>query len=438
MTNEFKFYKHSDSVGYDLFKADTTNINELKKICEKNENCVAFNTLGYMKFHVDKIVPLNVYKNKTDGFYVYTKRVEENAKKLVSKQSGKKKLCFYIGYTVMDENAIYGSELALINLCQQLSKYYDVYVFGQVCKLCTIQNVSFFNSSMLDQFMNVNVIDVMIISRYMNYFIEFEFKAKKTYIWLHDTLILPYWNGSSLPNYGKHLINNVIDKVTGVVTLTEWHRNLITDKYDLPKEKVHVIGNALNDSYFNEEINIKKIPRRFIWTSDVVRGLEQLVDYFANIRKEFPDAELYIYRGLSSFDNFKPLLNKINRCSYIHYDGKLSQRDLMNEFLKADIWLYPTSFCETYCMSALEALRAGCYCIATNLAGLQTTIGNHGVLIDGDPKEYEIKQLFLKEVRKALTDDTLRLNIQQKGKEWAKTQNWENVSNQWIELMNKN
>ncbi len=429
MTNEFKFYKHSDSIGYDLFRANTTNINELKELCIKNNACIAFNTLGYMKFHIGTIKPLNIYKNNTDGFYVYTKRIEE--------KSMKNKLCFYIGYTVMDENTIYGSELALINLCQQLSKYYDIYVFGQACNSCTIQNVSFFNSSMLEQFMSINTIDVMIISRYINYFIECKIKARKTYIWLHDIICLPYWNGASLPDYGKHLISNVIDRVSGVVTLTNWHRNLIMNKYDLPQEKVYVIGNALNDSFFKEEVNIKKIPYRFIWTSDVVRGLEQLVDYFVDIRKEFPKAELYVYRGITSFDNFKPLLNKINNCKYIHYGGKLSQPDLMNEFLKSDVWLYPTSFSETYCMSGLEALRAGCYCIATNLAGLQTTIGDRGVLVKGDPKKNEVKQLFLNEVRKALTNDELRVNVQKKGQLWAKTQNWENVGNQWKELIER-
>ena len=154
-------------------------------------------------------------------------------------------------------------------------------------------------------------------------------------------------------------------------------------------------------------------------------------------RKEFPEAELYVYRGLVSFDRYKSLLDKINNSDYMHYGGKLTQPELMNEFLKADIWLYPTSFSETYCMSGLEALRAGCYCIATDLAGLKTTIGSHGVLINGDPKTNETKQKFLEEVRKALTNDELRKSVQKKGKEWAKTQTWEYVGDEWMELMNK-
>ncbi len=39
------------------------------------------------------------------------------------------------------------------------------------------------------------------------------------------------------------------------------------------------------------------------------------------------------------------------------------------------------SFKETYCISALEALMAGCICITSDLGGLTDTIGDRGVLI---------------------------------------------------------
>jgi hypothetical protein len=49
----------------------------------------------------------------------------------------------------------------------------------------------------------MNKIDVMIISRYVYYFLENTISARKTYIWLHDTLLQPYWNGIALPDGGK-------------------------------------------------------------------------------------------------------------------------------------------------------------------------------------------------------------------------------------------
>ncbi|MCJ7635903.1 MAG: glycosyltransferase [Nitrososphaeraceae archaeon] len=433
MEDEFEFYKNCDSIGYDLtYINEKVSTDQLKEICKRLDKCVSFNTFGYMKYHVGNIQKLPQLTNESDGLYVYKKRQEELSKK--------KKIAFYIGYTIMNEKEIYGSELALIKLCQQLSKQYDVYVFGKSCQTSIIRGILFVNADILENFMNNNVIDVMIISRYIHYFVEYPIKAKKTYIWLHDTQYLSQWNGQFFPDRGKHIVNNVFDNIAGIVTLTEWHRKLIIETYDVSPPKVHIIGNAIDNSFFkNEDTNtIEKIPYRFIYTSDICRGLEELVDYFEDINKEFPLAELYVYRGLRAFDNYKPLLERINNTSYIHYGGKLTQEELMKEFMKSEIWLYPTWFTETYCMSGLEAQRSGCYCIATKLAALSEIIGDRGVLIDGYPKNDNIKQLFLSEVRKALTNDELRKTVQSKGKEWAKNQSWELVGSQWMNLINGN
>jgi glycosyltransferase involved in cell wall biosynthesis len=354
----------------------------------------------------------------------------------------KKKIVFYVGYAIFDSKHIYGSELACINLCKQLSIFYNIYVFGQSLKEEIIDGIPFLNSSNLESFMNNNLVEVLIISRYVNYIIEFPLRATKIFIWLHDVCYHGAYNGNQLPNSGKNLVRNVLENVNnmGIVTLSQWHHDLVVKTYDLPEKKVSIIGNAINETHFEKYVDFdiikkEKIPFRFIYTSDACRGLEQLVEYFDDIKKEFPLSELYIYRDIKSFENYSGLLEKINKNKSIHYKGKLDQKDLVLEFIKSDIWLYPTSFSETYCMSGLEALRSGCYCIATNLAALKDTIGDRGVLIDGDAKNPEIKQIFLNEVRKVLTNDDLKISLQKKAFEWAKTQTWNKVGKEWLKLI---
>ena len=50
--SDFTFYKHLDSVGFDLYRELGKSVDELKDICKKNNRCVAFNSLGYLKYYV--------------------------------------------------------------------------------------------------------------------------------------------------------------------------------------------------------------------------------------------------------------------------------------------------------------------------------------------------------------------------------------------------
>jgi hypothetical protein len=74
-------------------------------------------------------------------------------------------ICFFIGYTGdfnVSTNGIYGSELALKCLAEVFSKTHNV--FGACIKEANVNNVQYFNSNILNQFMIDNIVDVMIIS----------------------------------------------------------------------------------------------------------------------------------------------------------------------------------------------------------------------------------------------------------------------------------
>jgi len=66
----FTYYPGKDSMGSDIYCEFEKNINKLKKIALNNDNCIAFNTYGYLKH---KIVPTNKFfnfKDKNHGIFV--------------------------------------------------------------------------------------------------------------------------------------------------------------------------------------------------------------------------------------------------------------------------------------------------------------------------------------------------------------------------------
>ena len=78
-------------------------------------------------------------------------------------------------------------------------------------------------------------IEILIISRYIHYFLECEITAKKTFIWIHDVCLHSAWNHQYLPGKGEFLIKNLIDRIDGFIYLTEWHKNNFIKQYSMQK-----------------------------------------------------------------------------------------------------------------------------------------------------------------------------------------------------------
>ena len=88
MANEFEYFHHMDSMGYDMVCVGKKPLNELQQICKAHKKCIAFNTLGYLKFNITNphhFKKLDVYKDDDDGLYVFTKRYSKMQNRIRNK-----------------------------------------------------------------------------------------------------------------------------------------------------------------------------------------------------------------------------------------------------------------------------------------------------------------------------------------------------------------
>ena len=99
-------------------------------------------------------------------------------------------LCFHIGYVpdINDsDNELCSSEISLINLADSLKDEYNIVIFGDLISNESIINgIAFLNSDKIEQFQEINQIDILILSRYIYSFLDVELNAKKTFLWIHD------------------------------------------------------------------------------------------------------------------------------------------------------------------------------------------------------------------------------------------------------------
>jgi glycosyltransferase involved in cell wall biosynthesis len=340
-------------------------------------------------------------------------------------------LCFHVGYAPIDNTINYGSEIALLNLARQLKNNYNVYIFGENISLeFELDGIKIKNSREFKEFSSKNAIDIIVVSRYLNAFIYNTIVARKIFIWVHDILFQSSFNGQNIPNNGSDLYNNISHKIDGIIVLSGYHKMVMMQNYSIPENKIHIIGNAINADLFSQEVERQKY--KFIYSSYPSRGLDMLLKIFPLIRAEFNNAELYIYRDHSTFtpSQFEEIKN---HSDYIFAPGFMKNEDLIREFQSSNIWLYPTNFVETYCISALEAQMAGCLCITSPLGSLSEIVGNRGILIEGEYGSQNYIDNVIKTVKVHLNSDLYKNKIK-RSKEWSAQQNWKIMSEKWMSL----
>ena len=101
--------------------------------------------------------------------------------------------------------------------------------------------------------------------------------------------------------------------------------------------------------------------------------------------------------------------------------------------MKATAWSYPSHFWETFCITALEAMVSNTIPVTTDLAALSTTVGEHGILLQGDSRSPQYQQEFVDKIVQVLSGDHSALKHDLKAIEnrVREEYNWARVADEW-------
>lgn len=120
---------------------------------------------------------------------------------------------------------------------------------------------------------------------------------------------------------------------------------------------------------------------RFIYTSTPHRGLAIVAAAADLLAKERQDWELHVWSSLKTYGwdeadkQFQQLYDNLAANPCVTYHGSGSNAQVRQACLDAHIFLYPSIYAETSCMSAQEAMMAGCLAIVSNFGALPETCG---------------------------------------------------------------
>ena len=321
-----------------------------------------------------------------------------------------------------------GSETYIIEMARHIQKQgtFQVIVFCNCLNAYGFEDVVYYPLNKYCSFVRENYVHHCIVSRFSEYLpVAFKSRVENVYMVLHD--LTP--SGCVIP---------LDPKLKKIFCLTEWHVEYMSSQFQQLKHLLTPFYYGIDvDKFSNNTISIKQ-RFKFIYSSFPNRGLLQLLKMWHRIYSAEPRASLHIYSDVNGkwvnsvageeMVEIRKLLEMYANRMNIFYYGWVSKKELADAWLTADIWFYPCTFAETFCLTALEAALSKTFAITSNLAALNNTVADRGILISGNATTEEWQNAALTAVLKYMTSSfsQKKNELVEKNYQWAKQMSWKN------------
>jgi glycosyltransferase involved in cell wall biosynthesis len=186
-----------------------------------------------------------------------------------------------------------------------------------------------------------------------------------------------------------------------IVTVSEYSKDRLRDKFNIPGERIHVVGEA-SDPIFQkyeepnwstrlEDVGINKDERYFIYVGGFGphKNISTLISVFGKLvsNPQYADVKLILvgeYLNEVFFSESRSLQSQIQELSLdesVIFTGYLPDGDLVKILNRAQGLVLP-SLMEGFGLPAVEAAACGCPVIATIASPLPSLLGKAGIYID--------------------------------------------------------
>jgi glycosyltransferase involved in cell wall biosynthesis len=364
--------------------------------------------------------------------------------KLVKTESSGKDLSILCGYTTQEwtpETArlkgIGGSEEAVIHLAKRfVASGWNVSVYNN----CGLKEQTFDGVRYAPYWSwnKEDKQDVTILWRHPRP-VDYGINSTKVFLDLHDVIPAGELNEARLA------------KIDKIFVKSQAHRVLFPS---VPDEKFAVIPNGIVWDALQQEI--ERDPYLLINTSSPDRSLSTLLDCFAEVKKQVPEAKLKWAYGWNVWDDVhgdnaqaqawrKGIEDKMKALDGFENLGKLNHGEVAELYQKAGIFAYPTAFYEIDCISARKAQAGGAYPVVTDFAALNETVmfGNK-VKTDASKEnwgkdyatDFGLQEEAAKQAWIALCVEQLRNPMSEEQRKamrnWTRKFDWEDIARQWL------
>jgi len=200
---------------------------------------------------------------------------------------------------------------------------------------------------------------------------------------LHPTKINILWQKNSwdqpnLKPWFEDKSNH--NKYDWYVFNSNWNFEQFTKRFDLPREKCVVIKNGIEEVQPIETQYKKGEPIKIVHHCTPWRGLSVLLGAMQLVKNPLISLDVYSSCEVYGKDfaeandkSYEALYEQARQLPNVNYIGYKPNEYIKENLKDYRMFVYPSIWEETSCISLLEAMAAGLYCITTNYGALYET-----------------------------------------------------------------
>ena len=194
------------------------------------------------------------------------------------------------------------------------------------------------------------------------------------------------------------------DQWAGFAFISDWQRERYIEEFSIPRAKSRVLRIAIAPPFAKlaevEPWFVRQAPPILFYTSTPDRGLNVLLFSFPYIRSAIPGTRLRVFSSRKTYqvppekDKSQGLYEACRRMKGVEYIGSIGQDRLADELVGAAALSYPSTYAETACIAALEAMAVGAAVLTTRHGALPETTAGFAYMVDHHPDRAQLGRKF--------------------------------------------
>ena len=235
-----------------------------------------------------------------------------------------------------------------------------------------------------------------------------------------------------------------VDKLDYIVFNSNWNFEKYYYQFKIPESKSLVIRNAVEKIEFHEK---PKDKINLIYHTTPWRGLENLLKIFKNLN--LSNVELNVCSSVKIYgkkfediyaQKYHNLFEQCKNTKNVNYLGFVDNKNIIDLLKKTHIYAFPSIWPETSCISAIEALSAGCEVVTTNLGALYETCSPFSKLVGFDRNLNNLEKKYEKALKYSIENFWSKENQKKLNSQYEimkSTYSWDVRAVEWENFLNE-
>lgn len=282
------------------------------------------------------------------------------------------------------------------------------------------------------------------------YFAAPYFLPVRTVVTVHDVipLVMPEYRARPESKVYTSLVAFTVRRVDAIITVSEHSKRDIIRTLRIPEERIHVTGNAVDESYrpitdtrvidaVRERYGIG--PRYILYFGgfDVRKNVDRVLQAYkalpGPVREEYQlviAGRLHLL-GHPLYPDPRPRVRELGLDDQVVVTGQIREQDKAPLYSAAAVYLFPSLY-EGFGIPVLEAMACGAAVITSNTSALPEVAGDGAYLVD----PYDTAAIT-RAIEDLLEDRPKRDALRERALARARHFSWERVAQQTLAVYTK-